>query len=152
MNTKIEGTDLEVFYITRQYSDVLQITINCHHTGDNRRSGTFGCWARAQATGTELPILGSAEEAVSGDSSSRKVTITFDTETLLGSGNVVASESAELLARVLCDRLMKTVPPSVKAPEVLLSLSLPEDVRTLDMKLLRSIASVITPSEQPKRD
>ena len=149
--TKIEGTDLEVFCIARAYSDVLQVTINCHHAGDTSRSATFGCWARAQAIGTELPTMDLDGES-SVQSTMKNATITFDAETLLGGGNIVGSESAQLLARVLCERVLPIRRGSGSAPEVLLSLSLPADVRSLDMKLLRSLATIATTTIVGKRE
>ena len=145
--TAIEGTDLEVFCVARPYSDVIQVTINCHHIADAASVAAFGCWARARMNGISLPVpeTSGEEEGASRPLSS----ITFDTETLLGAGNVVGSESAELLARVLCERVAAKVKGSV--PEVLLSLSLPTDVRTLDMNLLRQIATVATETLIGKR-
>ena len=149
--SKIEGTDLEVFCVARAYSDVLQVTVNCHHAGDTSRCATFGCWARAVANGLELPTMELGAEG-SGRPSVKDATTTFDAETLLGGGNVVGSESAQLLARVLCERVLPVRRSSGASPEVLLSLSLPADLHTLDMKLLRSIAAVVTETIVGKRE
>ena len=149
--SKVEGTDLEVFCVARAYSDVLQVTINCHHAGDTNRSATFGCWARAQAHGVELPAMELGGEG-SGRPSVKDATTTFDAEALLGGGNIVGSESAQLLARVLCERVLSFRRRSGASPEVLLSLSLPADVRTLDMTLLRSLAAIATETIVGKRE
>ena len=144
----IAGTDLEVFCVARVYSDVLQVTINCHHVSDASTAAAFGCWARAQMNGTGIPEAGGIEVADRFRSS-----VTFDTETVLGGSSIVGSESAELLARVLCERIAaRSKGPASSAREVLLSLSLPADIRTLDMTLLRQIAAIVTETITGKHD
>lgn len=118
--TALEGTDLEVFCVARAYTDAVQVTLSCRRAGDT--AAVFGCWAHAHATAQEDAARAS----------------TFDTETVLGSG--VGAECAELLARVLCER----VAGAATQRHVVLSLALPRGTRTLDLSLLRQLAAVAT--------
>ena len=102
----------DVFCSVGVWPAVVRVTLRCEQ-GEATGAATFGCWAHARPAGT-----------------------TIDTDTLLGASASTTAQAAELLARVLCERLGK---------EVVLSLYLPRSsAAALDLALLRRLADIAT--------
>ena len=106
------GSSKDVFCSVGVWPAVVRVTLRCEQ-GEATGAATFGCWAHARPAGT-----------------------TIDTDTLLGASASTTAQAAELLARVLCERLGK---------EVVLSLYLPRSsAAALDLALLRRLADIAT--------